>query len=233
MNISPGEYYHRMERPTYHHDGVLYSPSVQHNENTIAIGRGQLTALTRHLDRICQTVQPTKEMLGTFGHDIRNLLILACTEAEAHWHNVLVANGCDPIGKYYDTKDYVKLCPVMRLNEYAIVFPNYPWLAPFTPYRGWKSDKPTQSLKWYAAYNAVKHDRETKFDLATLFHTFEAVSACLIMMIAQFGSDKGLCESLELSTFVTLLTKPNWPLSSHYCFPYNKTGWSPVNFPFD
>ena len=64
MNISPGEYYHRMERPTYHQDGVLYSPSVQHNENTIAIGRGQLTALTRHLDRICQTVQPTKEMLG-------------------------------------------------------------------------------------------------------------------------------------------------------------------------
>jgi hypothetical protein len=134
MEISPGKYYPRMARPTYHHDGFLYSPSAQNNENSIAIARGQLTALTRHLDRICQTVQPTKEMLCTFGHDIRNPLILACTEVEAYWRAVLVANHCDPIGKYYNTKDYVKLCPAMRLNEYAIAFPNYPWLVPFMSY---------------------------------------------------------------------------------------------------
>jgi hypothetical protein len=233
MDISPGEYYPRMARPTYHHDGFLYSPSARNNENLIANARGQLTALTRHLDRICQTVQPTKEMLCTFGHDIRNLLILACTEAEMYWRGVLVANRYDPMRKHYDTKDYVKLCLAMRLNEYAISFPNYPWLVPFMPYKGWKSGKPTQSMKWYSAYNAVKHNRETEFQQATLLHAFEAISACVIMMIAQFGSDKGLCESLELSTFFSLSTRPDWPLSCQYSFPYNEAGWAAVHFPFN
>jgi hypothetical protein len=174
-------------------------------------------------------------MLCTFGHDIRNLLILACTEVEAHWHAVLVANHRDPFKKkYYDTKDYVKLCSAMRLNEYAIAFPNYPWLAPFMPYNGWKTGKPTQSLRWYGAYNAVKHNRETEFHQATLLHAFEAISACVIMMVAQFGSQEGLCQSLELETFFNLSERPAWPFSDYYSFPYGKNEheWSPLNFPF-
>ena len=95
----------------------------------------QLTVLTRQLDRICQTVQPTEETFGALGHDIRNLLILACTEVESHWRGVLVANGVSK--DRFTTQDYVAQREAMRLDEYAIDFPNYPWLAPLEPFEGW------------------------------------------------------------------------------------------------
>jgi hypothetical protein len=132
------------------------------------------------LGRICQTVQPEGKNLDAFGHDIRNLLILACTEAETHWRGVLVANGVTQ--DRYTTNDYVKLRDPMKLDEYAVTFPNYPWLAAFKPYEGWNTAKPTCSLGWYDAYNAVKHNRETEFERATLRRVFEAISACVVMM---------------------------------------------------
>ena len=88
-----------------------------------------------------------------------NVLLLAATEVEAHWKGILKANRakCD------STKDYVKLLPAMKLDEYAIGVPFYPWLNPIRPFLGWTTDGSTKSLSWYDAYNAVKHDREAAF----------------------------------------------------------------------
>jgi hypothetical protein len=43
----------------------------------IAITKSQRKAVTRQLDLICQTIHPTEKTLETFGHQFRNLLILA------------------------------------------------------------------------------------------------------------------------------------------------------------
>jgi len=57
----------------------------------------------------------------------------------------------------------------MKLDQFAVVFPNYPWLPPFKPFNGWgATGKPTQELAWYDDYNATKHDRESAFERATL-----------------------------------------------------------------
>jgi hypothetical protein len=100
--LGPGEFYPRIWRPSVPDQAAalvlspVWNPSAQHESNianVIAIARGQLTTLMRQLERICQTVQPEGPNLSAFGHDIRNLLILAYTEDEAHWRGVLVANG--------------------------------------------------------------------------------------------------------------------------------------------
>ena len=190
--LKPGQYYPRIARPIeqHPHEAPGWSPGARYEANVIAIARSQLIALIRRLDRICQTVHPVMRTFGTFGHDIRNLLIIACTEVEAHWRGVLVANGLKR--DRYTTNEYVSLMPAMKLDEYAVTFPCYPWLDAIYPFRDWgSSGKPTQDLKWYEAYNAVKHDRETEFERATLRHVFEAVSACFVMVAAQFGSRDG------------------------------------------
>lgn len=234
--LQPGEYYPRMARPIDQHPSEApgWSPGARDEVNVIAIARGQLTALTRQLDRICQTVQPTEQTFSAFGHDIRNLLILACTEVESHWRGVLVANGITK--DRFTTFDYVALRQAMRLDEYAVSFPYYPWLAAMTPYEGWGSTgRPTQDLGWYDAYNAVKHDRENAFDQATLRHAFEAVTACAIMMVAQFGTREGLGQRSELQSSFHLSTVPAWPLSEVYIYPYGeqKEDWRPVSFRFN
>ena len=234
--LKPGEYYPRMARPIdqYPDEAPGWSPGTQREADTIAIGHGQLTALTRQLDRICQTIHPTRDTFATYGHDIRNLLILACTEVESHWRGVLVSNGA--ARDHFSTKAYVKLSAAMRLNSYAVSFPSYPWLEPVSPFLGWgTSDKPSQGLAWYDAYNAAKHNRENEFARSTLENAFAAVTACAIMMAAQFGRPVALGQSSDLRAFFNFSSMPIWPLSDIYIFPYGEgtTDWTEVKYPFD
>jgi hypothetical protein len=238
--LQPGEYYPRMARPNdqYPHESPGTNPGAQADKDFIAVAHGQLTVLTRQLDRICQTVHPTEKTLSTFGHDIRNLLILACTEVESHWRGVLVANGVKGLGtneNRFSTHQYVNLKTAMQLDKYAVVFPSYPWLPPISPFAGWgSSEKPTQDLGWYDAYNAVKHNREAEFERATLGHAFDAVTACAIMMAAEFGLAQGLGHRSELRAFFRFSALPNWPLSDVYIHPYARrpVDRSPVKFTF-
>ncbi|HTV67607.1 MAG TPA: hypothetical protein VMF90_03625 [Rhizobiaceae bacterium] len=232
--LNPGEYNRRIARPTEQHSNGApdRNPGVQDEIDFVANMRGQLTVLVRQLSRICQTVQPVPANFSSFGHDVRNLLILACTEVESHWRGVLVANGKQ--GDRFTTLDYVLLKDAMHLDEYAVTFPNYPWLPSVKPFAGWGSTgAPTQELKWYDAYNAVKHNRETEFARATLGHAFDAVSACAIMLAAQFGLSDGLGERSEVRDFFAI-SAPRWPWSEVYISPYGRgsEGWNAVPYPF-
>ena len=233
--LGPGEFYPRIARPDDQHPGEApgWNPGARTETNVMAIACGQLATLTRQLDRICQTVHPTEKTFGVFGHDIRNLLILACTEVESHWRGVLVANGVSR-GRF-DTRDYAALRQAMKLDEYAVDFPAYPWLMPLKPFAGWGSTgSPTRELQWYDAYNAVKHNREAAFERATLRHAFEAVIACAIMMAAQFGLSDGLGQRSELQAFFHISAVPVWALSDVYIHPYGERSgnWMPVSFGF-
>ena len=233
--LNPAEYFPRMARPTneWSTSPIGLSPGAEGDVGFIATARGQLKALTRQLDRICQTVHPGEGTLETYGHDIRNLLILACTEVEMHWRGVLSANGY--IRDRYDTRDYVNLRSAMKLDQYAVSFSNFPWLSPVSPFAGWgDTGKPSQDLEWYDAYNAAKHDRENSFERATLAHCFAAVSACFVMMTAQFGSAAGVDGDIETGTFYQIVSVPAWTLSEIYLAVGDEhhPNWSPVNFDF-
>jgi hypothetical protein len=232
----PGQFYPRMARPTNedHEESLGCNPGAAGDSQFIAMARGQLKVLTRQLDRICQTVHPAEEMLSIYGHEIRNLLILACTEVEMHWRGILHANGIDQAR--YDTRSYVKLQGAMRLGDYTVQFPNFPWLAPVCPFGGWGSTgNPTQDLPWYDAYNATKHNREGEFAKATLAHAFQAISACVVMMAAEFGTAAGFGEDAELNSFFQLASVPVWPLGDVYLQPHGCHGgdWTPIHFRFD
>lgn len=233
IDLVPGQYYPRMARPRSPH--LKESPGINPGEaielNSIAVAHGQLNALTTQLDQICQTVHPTDKTFETFGHSIRNLLILACTEVESHWRGILTANGVVKKAPF-TTQDYVVLCKAMRLDEYAVVFPSYPWIAPKKPFDGWNIGAPTQSLKWYDAYNAVKHDRENKFEQATLHHAFHAVTACGIMMAAQYGLHTGSARRSSLKSFFSFAEVPCWEFNEVYIYPYNVGAWTPIFFAF-
>jgi hypothetical protein len=240
LSLAPGRYYPRIARPPhfYAEIGLGWNPDNRNAINEIAVTRGQLLALTRQLQRICYTVHPSKDTFSTFGHDIRNLLILACTEVEAHWRAVLLANGYTKPEKYLNRKDYIKLVLPMRLSEYSISFPFYPWIDPIKPFEKWSSaDITSDGLNWYDAYNLVKHDRENNFKSATLENAFLAVSACAIMILAQFGDPEQIEQRSELQYFFKPENVPKWSPSEVYLYPHaihpeNNSIWVPKNFSF-
>lgn len=218
LSCAPGEYFHRIARPVWgsHLEGTITNWDDHELLVRSQIG-GQLDWLLEQLRSICQTVHPSRGTFSTFGHEIRNLLILACTEVEAAWKGVLTTNGVQR--KQFTTSDYVKLCSVLHLTEYSIYFRPYPWLEPMRPFERWHDGAPSQSIPWYFAYNETKHDRENKFSEATLEHAFHAVAACVVMLHAQFGNLQGS----RADHSVVVLGRPTWTLADCY-IPSNQIG---------
>lgn len=190
MNIPPGRYFPRMARPHHQHPGAFPMPfyplEFAHERASASI---QIATLADRLRTCFQVVGPSEPNFGVFGGEFRNILLLAATEVEAQWKAILRANGYaaqDPNSRW-NTRDYHKLEAALRLADYAIEFPEYPWIEPVAPFRGWSAANTTGSIAWYDAYNMVKHDREQHGSQATLIRSLEAVAAVVVMGVAQFG----------------------------------------------
>jgi hypothetical protein len=233
MDVMPGHFFPRIARPV---DMQWATPPAQNpighdDANVIAISVGQLTALTRHLERIFQAVHPSDRNFEVYGHDIRNLLILACTEVEAHWRGILVANGVKD--RKFRTQDYFSLKDALKLDKYSVAYPNYPWLPASSPFRDWAQEMPTQSLAWYDAYNATKHNREQAFELATLRHALDAVTACAILIMAQFGDVALSWKRSDTHSFFQFISLPSWAPNQAYFYSCETNGeWRAVHFKF-
>jgi hypothetical protein len=177
LSLGPGEYYPRMARPssTCQKDSPGNNPDKSDAfRHAGAASMGQLHALIEQLEHICRIIHPVKENFQAFGHETRNVLILACTEVEAQWKNILKYNRVEK--DRTSTSDYVELLEAMKLNEYEVALTYYPWLDPIKPFKEWCNKRPTKSLEWYEAYNRVKHNREEMFGDATLNRAIQAVT---------------------------------------------------------
>lgn len=207
--LAPGKHYSRIARPIDQNPedfGLI--PNFAAYKKEVGEAQGQLVSLTNKLNRICEVVEPDPANLSCFGHSLRECLLIAATEVETHWKAVLQSNGYAT--KHYSTADYVKTLPAMKLAEYEVSFPLFPKLPTFRPFKDWSAERPTQSLPFYDAYNKVKHDRENKFDFAKLQFVIEAVSACAVMAIAQFGYSMVIPKRRALSEFFQITKIPSW-----------------------
>jgi hypothetical protein len=55
----------------------------------LAESAGQLHHLKEHLEQICKVVYPCEKNNMAYGHEIRSVFIVACTEVEAQWYGIL------------------------------------------------------------------------------------------------------------------------------------------------
>lgn len=145
--------------------------------------KSMLIILNNLHDILCY-VEPKKKSKLAYGHKIRDLLILSCTELENIFKSYLsTANYND---KNSGTKDYYKLKAPYHLDEFEISLLNSD-MGPIRPFLDWNDTQPTQSLTWYDAYNKIKHNRAEYFDKSTIENAILAVSAVIIMFCARYG----------------------------------------------
>jgi hypothetical protein len=142
--------------------------------------------LMSSLNAIFNVIEPDKINENVYGHRIRETLTIACTEVEYLLLQILKNNGYD--SRRYTTNDYVKVLPVLKLNEYSVELKMHPSMGIFSPFSDWTASTPTDSLIWYASYNAAKHDRGGNFHKATLGATINAIAAVHILLEAQYGA---------------------------------------------
>ena len=108
---------------------------LPYDENHLIKSLEQLSTLIDSANKIFRTVFPSIENQNAFGFDIRNILILSCTEFETQFVGILNANNITPQNKYPNTNDYVKLKNILKLSDYEIKFNLYPDLPTYSPFK--------------------------------------------------------------------------------------------------
>ncbi len=185
VSLSPlaiGEHHPRIWRPhaplPERTHPSAWAASVQAAQNILA-----------HAREVFRCVEPTEANSATFGHEIRELLMLASMEVESGWKAVLRENGYQRgTRQRWNRNDYRRLADPMRLSEWSVRITTHPGAGTLRPFEGWATDG--TSLAWYDAYNAVKHDRESNMAKAHLWHALDAVAGVFIMVCAQFGRNR-------------------------------------------
>ncbi len=233
--LPPGHFHPRIFRHSTNAFGQFRRRGVDWgwppvNEPAMIMALRQLKGLHAELSRVYRYIEPSgQENLNAYGLEVRQLLILACTEVESLWKGALEENGVSVLR--LDTSTYVKLKDPLRLSEYTLSLPLYPGVDPVSPFREWDGDKPTQSLRWYDAYNAVKHHGEKNLARATVLHATEAVVAAVILVQAQFGPTE-LFEDLLGAEF-SMVSMPELENGPHYLSSVGTPRqWTPVQFQF-
>ena len=166
--------------------------------------------IVESMEDIFKVVEPVVENSKAYGHRIREVLTIACTEVEYLLLRALKDNGYKEKSQYRTT-DYVTLLPIYSLGEYEVEVKMHPRLGRISPFKDWNPEKATKSLFWYDAYNSSKHDRGGFFQNASIEAMVNSVAAIHILLEAQYGLkifDKPMCSTYE-SSFYTL-NRPNW-----------------------
>lgn len=131
---------------------------------------------------------------------------------------------------------YAHVSSPLRLSAYEITFRAFPWLPAFRPFATFGTGaNETHVLDWYQAYNGVKHNREGEFSSATLGHSFNALAACVILLVAQFGLNRALDKGSELYRAFGFAEMPLFAPVDWYFAPTGEgasTEWAAVPFPF-
>jgi hypothetical protein len=223
-----GECHPRIFRPTG--EAMLEEPHLYKRQwsSSVQAVRNLLSVM----DNLFRYLEPHPKNAKAFGHELRQLLILACTEVESSCKAVLKANEYPtPTNDRWSTKDYVKVAAPLHLREWEVGLRFHPDYPRFKPFEHWNDANPTKSLPWYNAYNAVKHDREDNFQEATLESALFAVGAAYLMVPAQFGLFQNVFASQGDALYVE---EPTWAPSEYYVPPTVEPGasWTTVNCTF-
>lgn len=240
-----GEYHPRIWRPgarvaLYEEQGIWGAPREEyrrdHESYFSAYHVDPLQAshvaslhLYQLLGDLVRVLEPDRGNATAFGHSLRQLLILACTEVEAGWRGILQENRYP--GSRWSTVDYVKLGAPMRLAEWAVRLAAYPKWGDISPFNGWTSAASTSSLPWYDAYNKVKHDREGSLHLASMDNVIMAMAALTIVNWAQFGERVVGIESVPHTVVFAATARPTWGVEEWYVGPNldSDSRWHPVS----
>jgi len=207
-------------------------PPLPHDAASMSSSMNQLTILVRNLEEISRSIEPSQANMQAYGHLIRNTLLLAAMEFENECKGVLAANGYVPTSgpTRWSTADFVKVLTPFRLQEFEVKLSFYPAIVPRKPFQGWNIQDPIKSLKWYDAYNAVKHDREREFHHATLEAAIDAVAPCAIMLAAEYRVIYSWRD--QIGGFFSFMKSPEWAPTQRYTFRPDGGGWQSIQFTF-
>lgn len=181
--------YYRIIRPGPHASIEEFVTDPRYAPDRTSLVRAYLN-IEATLQGIFDYIEPADCNKCVFSHSLYALLLRACTEVEANFKSILVANGV-PGSDNFNMNDYKKVEESSKLSKYKVTFPFWRNLngsmsdlemIPFESFQ--EGNRPA----WYVSYNEVKHNRDKEFQEASLLNCMNAVAAILVLLYSQFGA---------------------------------------------
>ncbi len=134
------------------------------------------------LKKILEFIEPSDKNKKAYSHRIYELFLRCSTEFETNCKRILFANGY--VKNKLNIKDYYKINKATSLSKYQVKMSLWhPKEKILRPLGEWSNG---HSLKWYQAYNCVKHDRYKNFALANLWNVVNATAGGFAILFSQF-----------------------------------------------
>lgn len=140
-----------------------------------------LEILSGDFRRLTEFVEPVDANLSTYSHRLYELLLRACTDFESAYKEKLIADGCTKRPSDMNINDYKTLESSLGLEQVEVgILIWRPGTAYIRPFANWSTLNPP--LPWYRDYNQVKHNRNTRFSLASLENVRLALSGLFALL---------------------------------------------------
>lgn len=226
--LNSAEYYPMIYRPILNfgsfkhgivdinHDNYNLGTYPLFIENSLTLDQKltQYELILDDLANLFKYVEPSQNNYQTYGHSIRNLIILACTEVENLFQSFLKGHNYHK-KRNCTMKDYKEANKYLRLHLAYAFFPRYTKLKLIRPFESWSSEN--ASLPWYKAYNDIKHDREANYKSATLENAILCVSAVGIILAMMYGQNNSYWNE-KAGKFIIVENEP-FSISEYYIPP--------------
>ena len=186
--------------------------------------------IQQDLHTLFDYIEPADKNLKTYSYRIHELLLRTCVEIEANCKAILLENGYVKKGDMNMT-DYKKINLSHRLSSYEVKLPLWNGKANIRkPFSSWQTGG---ALPWYSIYNQTKHDRHSKFELATFDHLIDSVCGLVALLSSHFwtnsfsggnsyliigGPNDGMASAI--GGYFRVKFPTDWPNSEKYDFTY-------------
>lgn len=167
-------------RPTIHWGSEYLPFDLEYSEQDRHSAQQRIRILLEKLDDLLLYIEPAHATMHVHGHKIRELLILASTEAENYLRDYLKLFNCphkqgnNGEVKDWSMPDYCKLNKVLDYKYFQFCLRINESLDDFIPFEKWGTTK-----NWYSSYNTTKHNSMSGLSEATIANAINAIAACL------------------------------------------------------
>ena len=187
-------------------------------------------------------VEPSDKNRNCYSFRIQELLLRTCVEIEANFKAILFENGYKKKRNLNINTDYRKLEISHKLSSYEVKLPYWQGTDDRRiPFSAWASH---QSLNWYQAYNATKHDRHRSFEKASFTNLIDAICGLVVLLSSQFHTQdfspadpalglEGRGDGMEsaIGEYFRIKFPNDWSEDQRYDFDWNSLRNEPE--PFD
>lgn len=219
-----GTYIPSVARPRKLESRELFNPvATTENEMAKSYNR-EHDSIAADIERCFNVVSPSIDNFQVYGTEFEKILYFACVGVESLFNKILSDNSISI--KFPNMNDFIRLKPLMRLEEYSLKFVRYPWLPPLSPFQRWTVDQPSQSLEWFDAYNSLKHSKRANAKRATLYNALNGAAGYYLLSYAVFGGQ--LFDGfLSDRFFFWFSATPQWKAAEIYFGGENDDTWVP------